>query len=389
MNTKIKNYFLYGGGNKQEFRKAYPNLLNENHKVWKLSSLIISIIFIVELIITLASKNNTLNGIWLSKIIIYSIGASLYITFGILLNTAIKPKHGKSLSFCILMFGACGIAITLVLSFLDLSNPVAIAATLAFIGFLYVDRPIKNYIVITSGLFIYLIYITAVVIKLGLPNEYLTTDEFLSSLSSVIIFSLVGLILSSFVNYRRIKKHIEIFNLEKIGNTDLLTNTYNKNKYDDTVSKLQKELEVRDVDFAVVVFDINRLKETNDTYGHNRGDELIIKSVELIKEVFQKSDVYRIGGDEFCCILTGEDYEHRAYLITNFHNKVESIHNTATSLQRDVSVAAGLATFDPGADSDYMTVFARADKNMYRNKIKLKADNKFIKKVEHYDEILD
>ena len=141
--------------------------------------------------------------------------------------------------------------------------------------------------------------------------------------------------------------------------------------------------------FAVVVFDINRLKETNDTYGHNRGDELIIKSVELIKEVFQKSDVYRIGGDEFCCILTGEDYEHRAYLITNFHNKVESIHNTATSLQRDVSVAAGLATFDPGADSDYMTVFARADKNMYRNKIKLKADNKFIKKVEHYDEILD
>ena len=290
----------------------------------------------------------------------------------ILLFAVLTANKPKALSGVVYTVGSLSIVAAVTTACLEGGFSFALACALALGGFLYLDRPIKNFILFVVPV---IPYIIVSIVKHG--GSYL--------LPTIVIW-LLGFFISSYTNYRRIHNHILMIRFEKLGSSDSLTGVYNKNKYDETVLKLQEELKVKDVDFAVVVFDVNRLKETNDTYGHSHGDQLLIRSVELIKEVFQKSDVYRIGGDEFCCILTGEDYEHRSSLITTFHNRVEAKHAVATSLQRDTSVAGGLATFDPGADADYMMVFSRADKNMYRNKLKLKADNKFIKDSEENDE---
>ena len=58
-------------------------------------------------------------------------------------------------------------------------------------------------------------------------------------------------------------------------------------------------------EIAFVLFDIDKLKIINDTYGHDCGDQVIAMAAQCILEVFGPlGECYRIGGDEFCVILT-------------------------------------------------------------------------------------
>ena len=130
--------------------------------------------------------------------------------------------------------------------------------------------------------------------------------------------------------------------------------------------------------FAVAIFDVNGLKQTNDTYGHDQGDKLLIRCCELVQGSFPNTPIYRIGGDEFVAIITGEDYANRERLIREFHEKMDAIHENAKSLLDDTSLAIGVAIYNPKRDRDYLSVFSRADAEMYDNKRVTKARNAFI-----------
>ena len=84
--------------------------------------------------------------------------------------------------------------------------------------------------------------------------------------------------------------------------TDSMTDTYNRNAYEERLQKLRRN-GVNLNNITVVVADLNGLKEINDTYGHHTGDEAI-KAVSscMMKTIGEKADIYRIGGDEFVCI---------------------------------------------------------------------------------------
>ena len=81
------------------------------------------------------------------------------------------------------------------------------------------------------------------------------------------------------------------------ANRDSMTGLRNTTSYASWVARFDKEMENNLFDFGIVVFDLNNLKKTNDTYGHEVGDELIITSAKIISEVFKRSPVFRIGGD--------------------------------------------------------------------------------------------
>ncbi len=119
--------------------------------------------------------------------------------------------------------------------------------------------------------------------------------------------------------------------------------------------------------FAVAVFDLNGLKQINDTQGHAAGDKYICDASALICRTFQHSPVYRIGGDEFAAILTGSDYEQRRELKEGFHAV-----NAARRFPDEAVVACGMSDFVPGRDRFFRDVFDRADAEMYENKKELK-----------------
>ncbi len=124
-------------------------------------------------------------------------------------------------------------------------------------------------------------------------------------------------------------------------------------------------------EYAVVLFDVNFLKRTNDTYGHEAGNELIRRASASICRTFAHSPVFRIGGDEFVAILEHSDYERREELLLEFDAEIARQAFDWKGVTVPVSVARGLGLYSPG--TEYATVFHAADEGMYQHKASLKA----------------
>ena len=146
---------------------------------------------------------------------------------------------------------------------------------------------------------------------------------------------------------------------------DALTGVRNRTAYEHTEKRMNKEIAAGKSDpFALLYCDVNNLKYTNDTYGHDRGDELIRTACRMICDVFRHSTVFRVGGDEFAAILRGDDYDNRDALLARLAPSEAYGH---------VSIACGLAVFDPAQDHDLSSVCKQADAAMYENKREMKS----------------
>lgn len=164
-------------------------------------------------------------------------------------------------------------------------------------------------------------------------------------------------------------QEIEIGKTRKMAFTDPLTGVKNKMAYIEDVGCIDQQIEDNFLkNFGIVVFDLNDLKKTNDTLGHEAGDKYIKDGCNFICQTFQHSPVYRIGGDEFVVFLAGQDYKNRDKLLLDFNNTVQQ------NLKSDgVVIAFGFADYASMKEKGFMRLFEHADKKMYECKQKLKA----------------
>lgn len=155
------------------------------------------------------------------------------------------------------------------------------------------------------------------------------------------------------------------------ANRDSLTGLRNTTSYKSWVAELDKEIKNEAANFGVVVFDLNQLKKTNDTYGHDVGDKLIVTAAKVISDVFKRSPVFRIGGDEFLAVLQHGDLDDCEELFVRLdtvcgNTVIEEMNTTS------ISIARGFAMFETNKDVCFNDVFKRADNAMYENKRKNK-----------------
>ena len=157
--------------------------------------------------------------------------------------------------------------------------------------------------------------------------------------------------------------------LEKsLARTDALTGASNKFSYNEFEKEINEHISKKLLDqFAVVICDINDLKQINDTLGHDAGDEYIKSAMKVIKSVFKHSTIFRIGGDEFVSVLDGNDYYNREYLLKKLRDTNIKNMNTTKAV-----VACGMSDFIPNVDTKLIDVFKRADEAMYKDKKELK-----------------
>ena len=157
--------------------------------------------------------------------------------------------------------------------------------------------------------------------------------------------------------------------LNALARTDATTGIGNKTSYLEMIEKLQKNKHNKFDEYAVVAMDLNLLKKTNDTYGHECGDILLKEAARYICRVFAKSPVFRTGGDEFVVILYSDDYRSREELLRQFEDgmsyPVEGIPGMV------LSIAFGMAEHS-SENQDYESVFELADERMYRKKTEMK-----------------
>ena len=159
-----------------------------------------------------------------------------------------------------------------------------------------------------------------------------------------------------------------------LANKDPLTGVQSKIAYHAQAEAITDAIsQKKAVDFGVAMIDLNYLKSTNDEYGHNSGDESLIKLANMICLTFKHSPVYRFGGDEFIVIMKGEDYKHSKELIEEFNERIQdSINNKSVPLYKRISAAIGYSAYDKKKDTSFEDVFKRADQAMYIRKHEMK-----------------
>lgn len=162
--------------------------------------------------------------------------------------------------------------------------------------------------------------------------------------------------------------------MAELASRDSLTGIRNKTAYDKYIESNKETFLSGDEGFGFVMIDLNYLKKTNDTYGHDKGNISIIKLCKTVCEIFDHSPVFRIGGDEFIVVLKGRDYGNIEKLMRAFHERTAGFEKDA-SLQpwEKVSAAIGYALYDKKIDNGIEDVFKRADEAMYECKTSMRA----------------
>ncbi|KAF5039607.1 putative diguanylate cyclase DgcT [anaerobic digester metagenome] len=156
----------------------------------------------------------------------------------------------------------------------------------------------------------------------------------------------------------RIKRQSEV---EYLSYRDYLTGLYNRRYMNDSICRLDTE---RNLPFAIMALDVDDLKLTNDTFGHAKGDQLLIAVSDILKETCREDDIIcRVGGDEFVILLPQTDMEAADKIKSRIkqaisQTKIESIM---------VSISIGYA-IKSRADEDIAEVQKLADNRMYSEK---------------------
>ena len=110
-------------------------------------------------------------------------------------------------------------------------------------------------------------------------------------------------------------------------NIDALTGVKNRHSYMEVEAHMNRLIAAHmQQPFAVVMFDVNGLKTVNDTSGHQSGDRYLKDASKIICDIFKRSPVFRVGGDEFIAISQGKDYAN-----------IEELMNRMASHNYDVS----------------------------------------------------
>lgn len=148
---------------------------------------------------------------------------------------------------------------------------------------------------------------------------------------------------------------------KKLSETDSMTQLFNKNKYLQMIEDYYPEIET----VGVMFWDINGLKDVNDTYGHEYGDHLISAISSAIKEnMGEYTYAYRIGGDEFVVIIENATEEMLVAISKKCKASI-AIKNEVSKIP--ISASVGYAV---GLGANIETLIAKADANMYKDKKK-------------------
>ena len=122
----------------------------------------------------------------------------------------------------------------------------------------------------------------------------------------------------------------------------------------------------REQPFSVILFDVDNLKQINDTYGHAIGDEVLIQTVKIVRQSLRQSEIIgRYGGDEFIILLPGSNCIQAQQIAERVHNNITSQANATEKKNPYVTISIGVAELKQASDSTLEKLIARADKAMY------------------------
>lgn len=176
---------------------------------------------------------------------------------------------------------------------------------------------------------------------------------------ALLLFGVFASVLRGYRRRLQDASRAELARLEQIALTDNLTGVRNHRAFYEDLTRELKRTQRAGGHLALVMLDMDGLKQVNDRFGHQEGDEQLRSLAGCMVETMRRSDVvYRIGGDEFGLILVGENalgalrVTHR--LLATLRSGTRVNHPSAT---------AGIADTNGSVTTDELV--RRADVGLY------------------------
>lgn len=146
----------------------------------------------------------------------------------------------------------------------------------------------------------------------------------------------------------------------KAANTDMLTGMYNRRYFYDHLSEMSEK------PMTLLYMDLDMFKYVNDTYGHAKGDEVLIKTANIIRTLFPKAVSARLGGDEFALVMEGVLSDDD---ITGYTGNLErTIQRVFTADCLPVTMSVGAVTHDGSRKMSADEFMRLGDQKMYEQK---------------------
>lgn len=158
-----------------------------------------------------------------------------------------------------------------------------------------------------------------------------------------------------------------ILRIEKLLERDPLTGTLNRRAFDRALAEAHAGF-VRGRGYALVMIDMDRFKQLNDTLGHAAGDAALRQMVEELRPCVREVDRFgRLGGEEFGVLLPDTDLAGAALVAERMRMLVDSAPLRWLEQDWPLSASFGIAEAERG-DTSASAVLARADAALYRAK---------------------
>jgi diguanylate cyclase (GGDEF)-like protein/PAS domain S-box-containing protein/putative nucleotidyltransferase with HDIG domain len=151
--------------------------------------------------------------------------------------------------------------------------------------------------------------------------------------------------------------------IEYLSYRDQLTGLYNRRFFEEELKRLDTP---RNLPLSIAMVDVNGLKLANDAFGHESGDEMLIKIAEVMKRLCRADDIIsRIGGDEFIVLLPKTDASETKKIAERISEGVKNETTAAIPL----SVSCGFSV-KVSTDKDISAVIKKAEERMYVEKLR-------------------
>lgn len=187
-------------------------------------------------------------------------------------------------------------------------------------------------------------YITIIVLLQGITNYWLR-------IAGMLLVAVGSILLITRLAYDRRK-------LLELATLDELTGLGNFKAYKERIRCESQRALRKQSPLALILVDLDRFKNYNDTYGHRAGNELLHSAGQVFREAVRSMDgIYRFGGDEFAFVLPETNYEDAQLIAKRIRQSFERIPNRGK-----VTLSMGMAIY---RDEPIESFFDRVDHLLY------------------------
>lgn len=156
-----------------------------------------------------------------------------------------------------------------------------------------------------------------------------------------------------------------------LATTDDLTRLANRRGFRQVAENVLALCKRFDRPLQLVLFDLDDFKPINDTHGHAAGDQILVDFARTLLKSFRDSDVIaRVGGDEFCALLTGTDSNGLALCLDRLRAVINAENKSRVA---PLSFTAGAVAYDPKRHDSLDALLGDADERMYAAKAQKKS----------------